>query len=408
MSNGNLTLRRAIDSDWQDIATADARAFAFIEPLDDEALADIRSKVDDGDVVVVHDNVDPDRPVLVGIAMFYRMVMSVPGGHRANLPGLSWVSVASTHRRRGILRMMITELFEQWEREESVFSILTASEGTIYERFGYGPAAFEHSVRVDLRRAVFRAKAPADSRVRFGDPDQIRERVPELHNRWVSTRPGAIMRAPVWWNMIFADRPMLRNGRSGLHYLLHADGYASYRIHHETESTSIAEVYEIFAITDEAHTDLWRVLVGLDLIPAITATTPVDDPLPLKLTDLRAPAVTGIRDSMWLRILDVEKALALREYGHDTQFVLEVSDGYRESGGRFAISITDSRATVAVTEADPTVRMDISVLGSLYLGGYRAVDFAAAERLWTVDAPTLHAIDQAFSTDKKPHAGTFF
>lgn len=408
MSNGNLTLRRARDSDWPDIATADARAFAFIQPLDDEALDDIRSKVADDDVVVVHDVSNPDRPVLVGIAMFFRMSMTVPGGHRVTLPGLSWVSVASTHRRRGILRLMITELFEQWEREQSTFSILTASEGTIYERFGYGPAAFEHSLRVDLRRAQFRAPAPADSRVRFGDTDQIREQVPALHDRWVSTRPGAIERAAVWWNMIFADRPMLRDGRSGLHYLLHPDGYASYRIHHETESTTIAEVSEIFAVTDEAHTDLWRVLVGLDLIPAITATTPVDDPLPLKLTDLRAPTVTGLRDSMWLRILDVTEALTLREYGHDTEFVLEVSDTYRDSGGTFAVSIVDSRATVTETDADATVKMDVSVLSSLYLGGYRAVDFAAADRLWTVDGPMLHAVDQAFSTDVKPVAGTFF
>jgi predicted acetyltransferase len=407
VSKGNLTLRRAIDSDWPAIATADARAFAFVNPLDEEALADIRSKVLNDDVIVVHDVSDPERPALVGVSMFFRMTMTVPGGHRVSLPGLSWVSVASTHRRRGILRMMIAELFEQWERESSVFSILTASEGTIYERFGYGPAAFEQSVRLDLRRAELRAPAPADSRVRYADSDQIREQVPQLHDRWVTTRPGAIVRAAVWWNMIFADRPILRNGRSGLHYLLHPDGYASYRIHHESES-SVAEVSELFAVTDEAHSDLWRVLVGLDLLPAITATTPVDDPLPLKLTDLRAPAVTGIRDSMWLRILDVPAALSIREYGLDTEFVLEVSDKFRSSGGRFRVAIKGGRAQISETEDEPTVTMDISVLGSLYLGAYRAVDFAAAERLWAVDGPTLHALDQALSTDRKPVAGTFF
>ena len=408
MSKGNLALRRANESDWPAIATADARAFAFVNPLDEEALADIRSKVRDDDVIVVHDMSDPERPTLVGVSMFFRMTMSVPGGHRVSLPGLSWVSVASTHRRRGILRMMITELFEQWEREQSVFSILTASEGTIYERFGYGPAAFEQQVRIDLRRAQLRAPAPEDSRVRYADPDQIRDRVPELHDRWVSTRPGAIVRAPVWWNMIFADRPILRDGRSGLHYLLHPDGYASYRIHHESESASVAEVSELFAVTDEAHSDLWRVLVGLDLLPAITATTPVDDPLPLKLTDLRAPSVTGIRDSMWLRILDVPAALTMREYGLDAEFVIEVSDKFRRSGGRFKLAITNGRAEVTETDAEPTVTMDISVLGSLYLGAYRAVDFASAERLWAVDGPTLHALDQALSTDRKPVAGTFF
>jgi predicted acetyltransferase len=408
VSKGNLTLRRAQDSDWPAIATADARAFAFVNPLDEEALADIRTKVLNDDVIVVHDMSDPERPALVGVSMFFRMTMTVPGGERVSLPGLSWVSVASTHRRRGILRMMISELFEQWERESSVFSILTASEGTIYERFGYGPAAFEHSVRVDLRRAELRAPAPADSRVRYADADQIRDRVPQLHDRWVSTRPGAIVRAPEWWTLIFADRSILRDGRSGLHYLLHPDGYASYRIHHESEDASVAEVSELFAVTDEAHSDLWRVLVGLDLLPAITATTPVDDPLPLKLTDLRAPSVTGIRDSMWLRILDVPAALSLREYGLDAKFVLEISDKFRSAGGRFRVTISGGRAQVVETDDEPTVTMDISVLGSLYLGAYRAVDFAAAERLWAVDGPTLHALDQALSTDRKPVAGTFF
>ena len=32
---------------------------------------------------------------------------------------------------------MITELFSQWESEGFAFAILTASEGTIYERFGF-------------------------------------------------------------------------------------------------------------------------------------------------------------------------------------------------------------------------------------------------------------------------------
>ena len=111
---------------------------------------------------------------------------------------------------------------------------------------------------------------------------------------------------------------------------------------------------------------------------------------------------------MWLRILDVPAALTMREYGLDAEFVIEVSDKFRQSGGRFTLAITDGRAEVTETDAEPTVTMDISVLGSLYLGAYRAVDFASAERLWAVDGPTLHALDQALSTDRKPVAGTFF
>ncbi|MGU3292627.1 GNAT family N-acetyltransferase [Williamsia sp. M5A3_1d] len=407
MTDSDLTLRRATDDDWPAIIAADARAFAFIHPLDAEAQADLRSKLRDSDVVVVYDDSGPHGSVLAGVAMFYRMTLTLPGGTRADLPGLSWVSVAATHRRRGILRMMITELFEQWEREESVFSILTASEATIYERFGYGPACFEQSATIDLNKAELRDPPPSYSPVRFATDEQVRALVPDLHDRWASMNPGAIVRSRVWWNMIFADREMLRDGRSALHYLVHPDGYVSYRINH-VDGKSRAEVSEFVAITDTAHTDLWRVLIGLDLMPTVTASIPVDDPLPMKLTNLRAPTVTAISDSMWLRIIDIPAALEARTYSEDFDAVLEITDTFRGNGGRFAMSVRDGQATATPTEEPATVRMDVSVLGSIYLGGYRATEFAAADRLWAADHTTLCDLDQAFLTDRKPFSGTFF
>ncbi|NED59864.1 GNAT family N-acetyltransferase, partial [Streptomyces sp. SID10244] len=58
--------------------------------------------------------------------------------------------------------------------------------------------------------------------------------------------------------------------------------------------------------------------------------------------------------------------------------------------------------------ATPTVRMDISVLGSIFLGGTPVRRFAAAERVWTDSVDTLAALDSAFGTDRAPFAGTFF
>lgn len=400
-------MRRATDDDWPAIIAADARAFAFIHPLDAEAEADIRSKLRNADVVVVHDVSDPQTPILAGVAMFYRMTLTLPGGAQSPLPGLSWVSVAATHRRRGILRTMITELFRQWEDEQSTFCILTATEATIYERFGFGPACFEHTAEITLSQAELRAPAAASHPVRFATAAEVRAVVPQLHHRWAAEHPGAIVRTSGWWNMIFADREMLRDGRSALHYLIHPDGYASYRISHEA-GTASAQISEFVAVTDAAHTDLWRVLVGLDLIPTITAKLPVDDPLPVKLTNLRAPRITGISDALWLRVLDVPAALGARTYADDMDAVLEVTDTFRDRGGRFSFTVRDGRATVIPTEDPATVRLDISVLSSIFLGGYRASEFAAADRLWTTDHDTLCAVDRAFLTDRKPYAGTFF
>lgn len=403
-----LSLRRATDADWDDIITTDARAFAMRNPLPDDERVDLRGKVDDSDIVLIRDDSRSPAP-LVGVSMFYRMSLTVPGGSVRNAAGLSWVSVASTHRRRGILRRMLTELFGQWESEGQVFAILTASEGTIYERFGFGPACFSQQVRIIPGSARMRAEAPAAATVRYAGADEVAAAVPDLHARWTRTTPGALGRTPAWWRPILADRPSQRPlAGSSLHYLLHDDGYASYRIIKPDSGPVHAEVNEVFAATDDAHTELWRVLTSLDLIPSVTASIPVDDPLPVKLTDLRAPIVTGRSDDMWLRILDVPAALGARQYAADLDAVIEVVDGFRDHGGVFDVTVRHGGAIVAPSSATPTVRMDASVLAAIYLGGTRPSTFVAAGRLWTATPDLLHDLDHAFATTRAPFAGTFF
>uniref|UniRef100_UPI003D8D0361 GNAT family N-acetyltransferase n=1 Tax=Gordonia sp. B7-2 TaxID=3420932 RepID=UPI003D8D0361 len=407
-STSGLSLRRATDADWDDIIATDARAFAMRNPLPDDERTDLRGKVADSDIVLVRDAALDPAP-LVGVSMFYRMTMTVPGGSVRNAAGLSWVSVAATHRRRGILRTMLTELFEQWEADGQIFAILTASEGTIYERFGFGPATFAHDVKITPGRARMRASQPEGSPVHYADGDEVDAAVPDLHARWTRTTPGALGRTPAWWRPLLADRPSERPfAGSGLHYLLHDDGYASYRIIKQDSGKVHAEVKEVVTATDDAHTELWRVLTSLDLIPSVTAAIPADDPLPAKLTDLRAVELTGRADTMWLRILDVPAALGARQYAADLDAVIEVVDKFRGHGGVFDVAVRHGGAIVAPSSATPTVRLDTAVLSSIYLGGIRPSTFAAAGRLWTASPEILQSLDQAFATERAPFAGTFF
>ncbi len=409
-----LTLRTASDADWDQIFAIDARAFVMRNPLPDDERADLRGKVEDSDVRLVFDEEFGGRPgvdgaPLVGVSMFYRMSLTVPGGHVAQAAGLSWVSVAATHRRRGILRRMITSLFDQWEAEGQPFAILTASEATIYQRFGFGPACFSTSISVDLGRARMRADDPEAPSVRYATSEEVRALVPDLHARWTATRPGAVHRSPAWWKPILADRHSQRPpGTSQLHYILHADGYACYRVN--TNDPVRGEITEFCAITDEAHRELWRVLTGLDLMHSVVASVPTDDPLPAALTDLRSVRVTGMSDKMWLRILDIPKTLGMRHYQHDLDVVIEVTDKFRGHGGVFDLSVRNGGGIVApgASSATPTVRLDISDLASLYLGGVRARTYAATGRLWTDSPETLAAFDAAFATPVAPFSGTFF
>lgn len=408
MKEPNLPLRPAVDADWPDIVTSDARAFVLSRPLVDEQLDEFRASV--AETFVVRDTGSPGDP-LVAISLYHRIPLTPPGAEPVDAAGLSWVAVAATHRRRGLLRRMITRNFQAWLAAGFPFAVLTASEGGIYERFGFGPACYAQRVRIDSATARLRGQRPARSPVRYGTPAQIADAVPRLHQRWAASRPGALTRLDPWWTTILADRDFRRERHiSGLHYLLHPDGYAAYR----TDGHNRTAILEDFAaLTPEAHTELWRVLIELDLVGALTASLPVDEPLPYQLTDARAMSVEGVTDELWLSILDVPAALELRRYPADGEVLLDVADPFGEfdRSGRFLLSVEGGRARVRRTaEAPPgvaTAGADISVLSSVYLGGVDPRRLAAAGRLHA-DPATADLLSRMFSAAQAPFAGTFF
>ena len=64
------------------------------------------------------------------------------------VPGVTWVSVDPTVRRRGILRAMFAEQHAGFVADGAVLALLTASEGTIYGRFGYGVTTLNRSFEI--------------------------------------------------------------------------------------------------------------------------------------------------------------------------------------------------------------------------------------------------------------------
>ncbi len=406
-SDSPLVLSRAADADWPEIITLDARSFALPAPLPEDEIAEFRGKVEEA--IIVRDTGAEGTP-LVAVSLWHRLPLTVPGGAVAKTAGLSWVSVAATHRRRGLLRRMLTEQFAAWRTAGLPLAILTASEGGIYERFGFGPACFSHSVAIDPSAVTWRTPAPADSAVRYGTPGQIAAHVPQLHSRWAATVPGAVGRPESWWPSILADRGFRRNSQtSGLHYLLHADGYAAYRLDAREMSASIED---FCAATPRAHTDLWRVLTGLDLVRSISATLPVDEALALHWRNARALRTTARNDDLWVSILDVPAALALRGYEVDGAVVLGVTDDWGGRAGRYLLTVTDGRGAVSAVDGAepagvPAARLGIAELSSMYTGGIGARELAAAGRIEAAPE-TVELLQALFGSRVAPFAGTYF
>jgi predicted acetyltransferase len=179
--------------------------------------------------------------------------------------------------------------------------------------------------------------------------------------------------------------------------MLHVDGYALYRVF--GDDPMMVRVAELTAVTPEAHVALCRALLGLDLMDKIAFGTHPGDPMPYLLTDARHARVTYYEDDLWLRLMDIPAALEARGYQGELTAVLEVSDGFRADGGRFALDIREGRARCVPTAAPADVSTDLDVLGSLYFGSHRASMFAAANRLRGNDSELIARLDAAFASD---------
>jgi predicted acetyltransferase len=394
-------LRRATLDDLPAMALVDSRAFGV--HMTEQDIEDFRPLFVPEDYLLA---CDPSDGRIIGITCHYPFTMTVPGGARLDVAGVSWVSVATTHRRRGVLREMFTAQHRRFVEDGLAMSILTATQGGIYGRFGYGPATSVRSVEVDRRLAAFRTDVPDPGGVRQVEADEARKHAPEVHQRWCAVTPGALSRSEAWWDFLFLDRENHRQGGSAMFYLVHPDGFAAYRI---DEQEQRCRVVELVAATDDAHIALWRVLLGLDLVHTVTAAAcTLDDPLPFLLADPRQMRTRGLDDEVWTRALDIPVALAARRYATELDVTIEVHDSFLDRGGRFRLRGGPEAASCAATDRAPDVRTDVATLGSLYLGGHRAESFARAGLLETAERCVLRQVDVAFAAEREPQTGTHF
>ena len=320
----------------------------------------------------------------------YEFAMPVPGGQVA-CSGLTWVAVRPDHRRRGLLRSMIsTHVERSLERGEPV-SALFAAESSIYGRFGYGSAADD--VRLTLPRgAALRPVAGSQDltvRLERVDPEQHAELVEELHVRAGRGRPGWMPRAtPALQARSVGDPPSWRHGFEplllatvrdgddvrGLAVLARKDSWG------EGGPDFTVKVRQASAVDAAATHRLWSFLLDLDLTATVeTPLLPVDDPLLQLLVDVR-PARRRLNDNVWVRLLDVPTALAARTYTGPADVVLEVTDTLLPANaGRWRLVVDAAGdAEVTRTHAEADVRLDVRELGALYLGGRSATALGTA------------------------------
>ncbi len=359
---------------------------------------------------------DGAQPVASAGALTFRL--SVPGGEAA-AAGVTLVGVNPAYRRRGILRSMMRHQLDDVRARGEPLAVLWASEGAIYQRFGYGLATLSGSFEIERDRAAFARPAPPAGTVRLVSPDEALRIFPALFDRVRVGTPGMIARSETWWRWGMLHDTDHARSANGMKFLAayeagaEVEGTAIYRVkpdYDERGPKGTLRAIEVLAATPRAERDLWRWLLDVDLVGRVRAVrTPVPHPLQLLLAEPRRLGFT-VGDGLWLRVVDVQAALAGRTYGRPGTLVLEVGDTFCPwNAGRWRLAAgEDGSATIEPTDAEPDVSLDAGDLAAAYLGTFRFTELARVGRAVEGTPGSLVRADAMFAAGRAPWCSTMF
>ncbi len=349
---------------------------------------------------------------IVGGSAMLSLEVTVPGPRPVPMGAVTSTAVAVTHRRRGLLRAMMAAMFDEALARGEAVAMLSASEGSIYGRFGFGPATLRTRWEIERSAATLRPAAQPDpGSVEQADAATARAAWPVLHAIARRHRVGEISPQAGQWAGL-SDEGVPPDGP--LRYLVHRgaageiDGLARYRLPWSPDpaQAGVLIVEALEAVTGAAYRALWELLLDFDLTRRVIAVTrPADEPLRWMLNDPRALRVTRQTDNLWVRLLDVPAALAARRYEADGSLVFAITadDMGLANTGTWRLTVSGGTGTcVPAPEAAPDLTVEAAALGSLYLGGMSAALLAAAGRIGEHRDGAVGLLSRLLRTDPAP------
>ncbi|MFF8412617.1 GNAT family N-acetyltransferase [Streptomyces omiyaensis] len=413
----SVELRAVTESEFPDWLRALRTGFLNEPVVPDGLVADRLPHVDLDRTLAA---VDGGR--VVATFRSFRQELSTVGGGTLVSDAVTQVTVAPTHRRRGLLsRLMALDLAAARERGDAVATLI-AAEYPIYGRYGFGPASWTTEWRVDLRRAGLdprRGGGPGDGgRIDLADAAEVRRIGPAVHRRLAGVRAGVTDRSARTWDVGtgLGHRP---ESWTEPYYAVYRsasgepEGYVSYRCDDKWSDGKQPEntltVRDLIAATPAAEHALWRFVCSVDWVVTVrSGQRPPDDPLPLLLPDPRAALTVSHADMLWLRILDVARVLEERTYPVEDALVLEVRDGDGFAAGRYRLDASPEGASCAPTTASAELVLDVAELSRLVLGDESAVRLALLGLVEEAVPGAAARADLLFRTPLRPFSPDVF
>jgi predicted acetyltransferase len=350
---------------------------------------------------------------IVGGAGALDFELSLPGGTSIPSAGVTIVGVLPTHRRRGVLTQLMRAQLADCRARGEAAAWLWASEATIYPRFGYGLASRIGAITLSRERTRFAQPFEPRGTFRLVELAEAAKVFPPLYEQLRTQRPGMFSRSKAWWETrrLFDD-PARRRGSGPLNRALlelggKPAGYALYQVAQDWargSSKGTVTIREVITPSPEATRELWRWLLDFDWTSQFVADVPLDHPLYLLLAEPRRMGLT-VNDGVWVRLLDIEAALSARSFNADGEVVLEVTDAFiPDLAGRYRVTAGGTGRT----EAAADLRLDVTGLGSVFLGGFTFADLVRATRAEELTRGAVAQADALFAADVEPWCAEIF
>jgi len=346
-----------------------------------------------------------DGQKLAAISGAYPFIVRM-NGKTAQMHGVTLVGTEPAYRRRGLVRQLITDLLHKGKEAGDVASILLASRGAIYQRFGYGIASTMVRYDFDPREVTqFQFPEPTTGRLERMTKDDAYPHITQVQKAYSRPRNMRALRVDSTWTGLLSDLE-----KHKAYCLVHfdnqnqADGYCLYSTKWDQEDSQELTITDFAYTSMTAYRALWENLTSHDLVNRIKwNNVPEDDPAPgilLEPRNLHRKTIDGI----WMRIIDISSALCARRYDHDGEVILRISEDSicPWNTGNWLLRVVDGDASVVKTSSAPDIMCNPNALASMIAGQSSISYLDQINRISVSDKTRSSEFDQLFATRFKP------